>query len=63
MPYKTLPTRKLVRLIWYVVQTPATPKKHEMNSALLLPIAISLPPETAPMVIPSTTEVPIKAYL
>ena len=42
--------------------TPTIPNEHAIKSDFLLPIFINSPPLTAPIVIPATTDVPIKAY-
>jgi len=61
-PNSNLPMIKFLKLKKFVIMLPTIPKKQAIMTAFRLPIFISCPPLTAPIVIPNTTDVPIQAY-
>ena len=60
-PNKNLPINKFVNDKKQVMIFPTIPNEHAIKTALRLPTFINLPPLIAPIVIPTTTDVPISA--
>jgi len=60
-PYRNLPIIMNVKSRCIVMDMPIIPIIAAKKIDFLLPIFIRMPPHTAPIVIPKTTELPINA--